>query len=323
MQGKDTPKAKADTAVYAGIDVCKAFLDVYLHPLGHAFRVPNSRQGLTALKKTLAGHKIALVVIEATGKFHREAHRNLHAGGYPVAVINPLRSRTFASAMGQLAKTDKIDARILALFGESLCPAATPPAPALVAELQELVLARQAAVADRTDIGHRIGACECRFLSARLKRFKQAAEELVESIEARIAKLIASDAALLRRFEILKSMPSCGDVLASTLAACLTELGTLPDKKIVMLAGLAPVNHDSGDMRGQRHIRGGRAHVRSPLFLAAITAARSHPLLKTFYRRLRDAGKPAKVALVAVARKLLIIANTLVSENRIWNENHA
>lgn len=318
MQGHEL-EAKADAAIYVGLDVCKAFLDVHLHPIGESFRVANTKDGLKRLKMAFAGHRVALIVVEATGKLHCPAHRNLTAAGYPVTVANPLRTRNFAKALGLLAKTDKIDARMLALYGECLRPAAMPPAPPLLAELGELVKARQGLVAETTALKNRIAAAESSFLKRQLASLLKAAERTCGKLEAEIERLIARDPVLARRFEILTSIPSIGKVVAATLAACLAELGVLPAKKLTMLVGLAPINHDSGESRGEKHIRGGRSHVRSPLFQAAISAVRCNPDLKLFYRRLRQqSAKPAKVALIAVARKLLVLANTLVSENRLW-----
>ena len=324
MQGKDTPEAKAEVQVYVGLDVSKAAIDVYLHPLGHVFRIANTNQGLRQLKSRLACLKVVLVTIEATGKFHRQAHRTLHAAGYPVAVVNPLRSRLFAEAIGKLAKTDPIDARTLAIMGESLKLAANPPPAALIAELQELVLARRAAVTEKTALENRLGAVQSRFLIAGIKKLLKAVERHVAHLDTEIDRLIAGDPALARRQEILTSIPGIGRVVASTLVACLAELGMLSSKAIAMLAGLAPVACDSGESKGRRRIRGGREHVRSPLYLAAVSAVRCNPDLKAFYRRLRDEkAKPAKQALTAVARKLVTLANTLVHEDRLWVEKPA
>lgn len=318
MQGKKLPEPSAKAKVYLGIDVCKAWLDVYLHPLGQRLRVANSREGLKQLRRELAGCGSVLAVIEATGKYHRLAHRTLHAWGLAVAVVNPLRSRLFAEAHGTLAKTDRIDARMLAIFGESLEPAAKPPLPELVEELQELVRARQAATAEATALANRLGASQAGFLKRELARLLKALKAHIATLDDEIERLIASEAAMARRYQILKSIPGVGPVAAVSLAAGLTELGLSSNKSIATLVGVAPVACDSGDKKGQRHIRGGRAHLRSPLYMAALAAARCNPDLAAFYRRLRDNGKAAKVALTAVMRKLVVLANTLVRENRLW-----
>ena len=317
MQGK-VLKAGAETAVYVGIDTSKAWLDVYLLPIGRAFRVSNNKDGLRRLCAELRGLSVALIVIEATGKLHRLAHRRLHACGFLVCVVNPYRSRAFANALGQLAKTDKIDAQTLARFGEVLGPRATPVPAEALAELQELVLARQAVIADRTAFANRLGAAESGDLKRILKRQLAQAERSIAALDTLIAVLLEADVQLKRRFDIIASIKGCGPVVAATLVGCLAELGLLSGGKLALLAGVAPVNCDSGEMRGQRHIRGGRGHVRRALYMAAISAARCNPDMKAFYARLRDAGKPAKVALTAVMRKLVLLANTLIREDRHW-----
>ncbi len=323
MQGKTPSEARAAIAVYAGIDVCKGWLDVYLHPIGQSFRVSNSKEGCKQLRLKLAGLPVALIVMEATGKLHKLAHRELSAAGFAVAVVNPYRSRKLADALGQLAKTDKIDARVLALYGEAIGPAVTPVPSKTLAELHELVLARQTAKADETALKNRHGAAESKRLKRLLKSQLTAQARLIEGLDSAIAALLEGDPALKRRYEILLSIKGVGPVGAATLAACLSELGALPAKKIATLAGLAPLNCDSGDMRGQRHIKGGRAHVRTALYMAAVTASRCNPDLKAFYDRLAAAGKAPKLALTAVMRKLVTLANTLIREDRHWTTKHA
>lgn len=318
MQGKVTSEAGAESAVYVGIDTCKAWLDVYLHPIGRSLRVANSETGLRELRRALTGLPIALVVIEATGKLHWLAHRALSAAGFPVAVVNPYRSRKLADALGQLAKTDAIDARVLAFFGEAIKPAATPVPAKVQAELAELVLARQAAKADATALANRIAAAENTRLKRLLATSLKAQQKLVAGLEQTISRLIESDETLARRFAILTSIKGVGPIVAATLVACLCELGVLPGRKVAMLAGVAPVNCDSGETRGQRHIKGGRAHVRSALYMAAVAAIRCNGDLKAFAERLRAAGKPAKVAITAVMRKLVMLAGTLIKEDRHW-----
>lgn len=319
MQGKDMLDTKADSAMYVGLDVCKAWIDVYVHPCGQSYRVANSKPGLKRLRQKLKGLRVALVVAEATGKFHQLAQRSLHAAGFAVAIVNPLRARLFAEAKGELAKTDKIDARMLAIMGECFKPAARPPAPESVAELQELVRARRTATTQKTAIENQFGATEGKVLAKHLASLLRAIETHIERLDAEIAARIAADPALQRRFDIVTSIPGIGQVTGMTLVACLTELGALSAKAITMLVGLAPVASDSGATSGYREIRAGREHVRSPLYLAALSAARYNPGMKTFYKRLTtEKGKCAKKALTAVARKLVVLANTLVHENRLW-----
>lgn len=322
MQGKVLPEPSAER-VYVGIDVCKAWLDVYLHPIGQQLRVANCREGLKRLKRALAPFKVALVVLEATGKYHREAHRSLHAAGFAVAVVNPLRSRLFAEAAGQLAKTDRLDARLLALLAESLAPKAAPPPPEMLEELQELVRARAAATVDLTALTNQMGESKTTILKREIARRIRATETSIARLEAEIARRIKSDAALARRFAILCSIKGIGPVAAAALLVGLSELGVCSGKQAALLAGLAPVACDSGETHGARRIRGGRAQVRIALYMAALAAARCNPDLATFYRRLRANGKRFKVAITAVMRKLVVLANTLIREDRLWQPNHA
>lgn len=320
MQGKVLLNRSAMNEVYVGIDVCKDRLDVYLHPLGQHLRVVNSRQGLGLLKRRLAKVRVLRIVMEATGKHHRQAHRTLHGAGFAVCVINPLRARLFAEARGTLAKTDAIDARVLALLGEGLAPEARPPAPEDLEALQELVHARAAATAEATALANRSQASHTAFLKLELKRRIKALEGHIARIEAEIGRRIAAEPALARRYAILLSIPGIGPVVAMTLIVDLAELGQCSRRALALLAGLAPIACESGDTSGQRHIKGGRAVVRRTLYMAAVAAARCNPDLAAFYKRLRDAGKKAKVALTAVMRKLIVLANTLIKEDRPWQE---
>jgi transposase len=317
MQGKELPGQSAERRVYVGIDVCKEWLDVYLHPIGLKVRVANTREGIKVLKRKLADQDVALVVMEATAKYHRLAQRTLHAGSFRVAVINPLRSRLFAEALGQLAKTDPIDARMLAVLGQSLSPQETPPVPALIEELHEIVRVRQETVDELTALSNRHGASAVTFVRREIARMIKAFENHIARLEAEIARRIESDPALAHRYRILLSIPGIGPVAASVLLVGMTELGALSGKAAAQLAGLAPIAWDSGEKDGKRRIKGGRSSVRNALYMAGRAAARCVPHLKAFYKRLA-ATKPEKVAITAVMRKLIVLANTLIKEDRLW-----
>jgi transposase len=318
MQGQKSPERSAPR-VYVGIDVCKDWLDVYLHPIGQAFRVANAPEGLRALGRRLARLSVERIVMEATAKFHRQAHRTLHAQGFAVAVVNPLRARMFGEAVGQLAKTDRLDARLLALMGQSLEPAALAPAPEAIETLQELTRERAAAVADQTALSNRRAASQTPFLKAALGRQLDAFAEHIERLEAEIKRRIADDPALQRRVDILLSIPGVGPVAAASLAIGLPELGVCSAKAATLLAGLAPLACDSGKKAGERHIKGGRAHVRTGIYFAAVAASRFNPQLREDYQRLIALGKKAKVAITAIMRKLVVLANALIKENRTWS----
>ena len=318
MQGKIMPDQNTADPVYVGIDVCKDRLDVYLHPQGRHLDVANNREGLRGLKRALAGGESALIVIEATAKYHRLAQRTLTQAGFAVAIVNPLKARLFAKAAGALAKTDRIDARMLAIMGAAIEPQARPPVPAEIEALQELVRGRSATTKDLTGIKNRYAAAQDPVLRRELRRQIKTFEGAITRLDAEIKRRIAGDPGLERRYRILISIPGIGPTVAATLLADLAELGTLAPKAAAALTGLAPMARDSGQNNGLRYIQGGRKAVRNALYMAALAAARHNPDLATFYKRLRDNGKKPKLALTAVMRKLVILANSLIKEDRKW-----
>lgn len=323
MQGKVLPEPDTTAPVYVGIDVCKERLDVHIHPVNKRFAVANDAGGWRRLKRRLTAHTVQRVVMEATSKYHRAAHRSLAAAGHAVAVINPLRARLFAEATGQLAKTDGVDAAMLARLGEQLAPSVTAPAAESLEELRELVHARAAGVKDQTALRNRLSEALSVMVKAELSQLIQTVVNMNRRIEEAIETLIAADPALARRSELLRSIPGIGPVVANTLIADMSEIGSMTAKQAAALAGLAPYSRESGAKVGQRRIRAGRGIARHALYMAALVAARFNPCLKAFYKRLIEQGKPKKVVLIAVARKLIILANTIVSENRHWKPKMA
>jgi transposase len=323
MQGKTLPEQNAQMRVYVGVDVCKDWLDIYLHPLGQKLRVANAPEGLKALKRQIAGMPVALIVMEATAKYHRLPHRSLHAAGFAVAIVNPLRSRLFAEAIGQLAKTDRLDARVLAIMAESLEPRAAAPAPEHLEAMQEIVRARSAAIADQTALSNQRLASQTAFLRAELGRRLKTLAASIARLDVEINRRLRADPALKRRFDILISIPGVGPVAAIAMIVGLPELGACSGKAASQLAGLAPLACESGEKAGERHIKGGRGHVRKGLYFAALTAARFNPQFSPVYKRLRAAGKKPKVAITAIMRKLVVLANVLIREDRPWTPIHA
>jgi transposase len=321
MQGKVEPTNSA-SAVYAGIDVSKDWLDVYVHPSGVNLRVSNDLAGLRRLRKQLgqqlAGATLERVVLEATGKYHRQAHRTLSAWGYGVAVVNPLRARLFAQALGALSKTDRIDAKILAIMGQSLTPTVSPPTPQEQEDLAELVNARAAAGTEAAALENRLRQAGTGFLRTELKRRLASLRTHQQRLGDEIERRINEDPALARRYAIVLSIPSIGPVTAAALLAGLRELGQCSGKAAAMLCGLAPIADDSGQRQGQRHIRGGRGQVRNVVYMAALSAVRYNKDLKAVYDRLVANGKAKKLALTAVMRKLVVLANTLITQDRLW-----
>lgn len=321
MQGKVMSEQSAATDVTVGIDVCKAWLDVHILPANRVFRVPNTKKGHKQILAAVKDIAVRIIVIEATGKHHRSVHRWLHEAGLPVAVVNPLRARLFAESLGVLAKTDTVDARMLALFGQMARLAETPPLPKTLENLREIVRTRDMAVATKVALQNQLGTATLDAVKKQIAQQIKSAERAIDALEVEAKRVVKSDPILARRFAILDSITGVGAVTAITLLANMPELGTLDAKQAAMLAGLAPLACESGPRKGPRHIRGGRKNVRTGIYMAALSAASHNPHLKSFHDRLMDAGKLAKVALTAVMRKLLVLANTLLKEDRTWSQH--
>jgi transposase len=307
------------TPIFVGIDVSKAGLDVAVRPVGNREFVANDAAGIEILLQRLRELQPALIVLEATGGVERAVTRALASAEFPVVVINPRQVRDFAKATGQLAKTDTIDAAVLARFGEAVRPALRPLPDEVTWELRAVVTRRrqitEMIVAETNRLSgaskgvrKRINA-HLRWLEAELKR---ADKDLDQSIR---------QSPIWRENEdLLRSVPGMGPVISRTLLAELPELGRLNRKQIAALVGVAPLNRDSGTLRGRRSIWGGRATVRAALYMGALVASRRNAMIQTFYRRLRNAGKAPKVALVACMRKLLTILNAMIKHKTHWSE---
>jgi len=311
---------KQYTPIVAGIDVSKAHLDVYLHPDGGQRRFDNHKTGWRALRDWLAKANPEHVVYEATGSYHKGLERYLGGQGLPIARLDPRRARRFAEALGVKAKTDPVDASVLAQFGAYLKPAMIAlPGPALE-QLKELVAARRGLVQQRTRIANKSKTVTAALLK---RQFRQAGEQMkrqIKAIDKECSKITAADPALAHRHAILISIPAIGEVVAMTLLAEMPELGEINDKQAASLMGVAPIARDSGAFRGKRHIRGGRAKVRQAVYMAALVAMRFNHDMKRKYQALIENGKPPKVALTAIMRKLIILANALLKDNRTWSQ---
>jgi transposase len=318
MQGKELSEQATAAKSTVGIDVSKDWLDVHVRPSAETLKVANTSQGIRQLKRWLGRFEVELVVIEATGKWHRALHRSLYASRFAVAVSDPFRVRAFAKAKGIAAKTDRLDAKVLAMFGELMSPDIRPPSPKAPEELAELVAARDSAVAEQTGLKNQLAAATSGFLRRQLERRLAGIAKDIEAIEREIQRRIKADQGLARRYVILTSIPSIGPAVAITLIACLAELGSCNRKEIALLAGLAPIADQSGKREGVRVVWGGRPALRRILYLAALSATTHNPGKKACYQRLIANGKAAKQGLIAVAHKLVILANTLIAENREW-----
>ena len=311
---------KQYTPRFIGIDVSKAHLDVYLHPDGSSHRFKNNKSGWCALRKWLPANHLEGVVYEATGSYHKGVERYLGEYGLPIARLDARRARRFAEALGVNAKTDPVDARVLAEFGAFLKPATrTLPEPALE-QLKELVAARRGLVQQSTRIANKGKTAISPLLKRQLRQSAKQVKTQITQIDAECLEIARTSSVLMPRLEILMSIPAIGTVTAMTLLAEMPELGNLNDKQAASLMGVAPIAHDSGAFRGKRHIRGGRAQVRQAVYMAALVATRFNADMKRKYETLVKNGKPPKVALTAVMRKLIILANALIRDNRTWSE---
>ena len=323
MQGKVMSEHSAPPDVDVGIDVCKAWLDIHILPANTVLRVANTKTGPKQLIAALKDFRVRIIVVEATGKYHRECHRVLHDRGFAVTVVNPGRARLFAESLGALAKTDTVDARMLALFGGMTKLAATPPLPETLEILRVIVRNRDAAILAKTALENQLGTATLASVIKQIKAQIKATVHAADALEREAVRIVKTDPGLMRRFEILCSIAGVGAITALGLIANMPELGSLDDKQAGMLAGLAPVACDSGQRRGARHIRGGRSAVRTGIYMAALSATRYNPHLKAFYDRLVGAGKPKKVAITAVMRKLIVLANLLLKADRCWSIERA
>ena len=311
------------SAVFVGIDVSKDRLDVHLRPSGKAFCVPRNAQGLDGLTRRLSGLPVALVALEATGGFEATAAAALAGAGLPLCVVNPRQIRDFARAMGRLAKTDTLDAEVIALFAERVRPQARPLPEPERSHLAELVGRRRPIIEMIGMETNRRGQAVDKHLAKRLDRHVVFLEKELADVDRDIGQAIQSSPAWRAAEALLKSVPGIGDVTARTLLAELPELGTIGRQQLAALVGVAPINRDSGLMRGRRAIAGGRTSVRNVLYMAALTAIQRRSPFRAFYDRLTSRGRPKKVALVAVMRKLLTTLNAIVRDRTPWHPLNA
>jgi len=302
---------------FVGIDVAKAELVVTSRPTLTRWSVANTASGIEALVAQLRELPPALIVLEATGGYEREVTAALVAAGLRAVVVNPRQVRAFAKATGQLAKTDRIDADVLALFAERMQPAWRPLAEEATTDLAAVLLRRRQLSDMLTAERNRLGVAR-RPVRASLKKHITYLERELRGTESELRTLIEDSPVWRVHDELLQSAPAIGTVTSQTLLAELPELGQLTHKQITALVGVAPMANDSGRLRGPRAICGGRARVRQVLYMAALVATRRNPVIRRFYQRLLAAGKAKKVALVACMRKLLLILNAMMRDQRPW-----
>lgn len=303
--------------IYVGIDVSKAQLDVAERPSGNGATVPHTPAGIAELVERLRSVEPAGIVVEATGGLEVPLARALASAGLPVHVVNPRQVRDFAKALGRLAKTDTLDAQVLAQFAEVVRPAPRSLPDAATQALSALLTRRRQLIEMRTAEQNRLGTAPLSIRRQIRAHLTWLNRQLI-TVDTDLASQIRATPGWREREDLLRTVPGIGPVTSRTLLAELPELGQLSHKQLAALVGVAPLNRDSGRLRGRRSIWGGRAPVRTVLYLAAWIARKCNPTIRVFYQRLRAAGKAPKVALIACARKLLVILNAMVKHHTVW-----
>ena len=310
---------RTEPGVFVGIDVAKARLDVGLVPRGETWRVDHDEAGIAAMVERLVAVRPALVILEATGGLELAVVAALVAAEVPVQVVNPRQARDFAKATGQLAKTDRLDALVLARFGAAIRPEPRPIPDAALREVRALVARRRQLLAMVIGEKNRRSSAPRR-LHAQIDGHRAWLRRAVADLDRDLATAIRGTPAWQSAVSRWTSVPGIGPVVGTTLLADLPELGTLTRQQIAALVGVAPLNHDSGAHRGTRACWGGRAHVRTTLYMGALVATRCNPTIAAYYRRLLTAGKPKKLALTACMHKLLTILNAITRDGSAWLE---
>jgi transposase len=311
------------TGQCVGIDISEDFLDVYLHPAGKEVRLPHNDEATASLLELLRGFDIERIVLESTGGLQRRLVRSLQEAGYAVSVVNPERIWAYRRLVGRVAKTDRIDARLIAEYGATMRPAASVPLSEAQQGMRELTSRRDQLIEAIAAEKKRLRRVSHEVVRASLESQIASLEREVKRIGSAIEEAVPKDEATRATAEILQSIPGVGKLTAHLMAIDLPELGRLRDKQIASLAGVAPHPDESGKYRGRACIRGGRPRVRAKLYMAAFNARKYNPVIGAFYARLVSRGKMFKQAMTACMRKLLVLMNTLVARGQLWDPCHA
>ena len=315
-----TTKNNKSLEVNVGIDVGKAQLDIYIYEREVYFTVENSPTGIRRAVGRLGRYGLARVVVEATGRYEHAFVEAALDKGLPVIISNPLHIRRYAGAIGQIAKTDEIDSRLIAEYAAVIQPPVRKHRSKTIIKIKDLLVRRRQIIEMMTMEKNRYQIMP-RFLKADIKRVIHHLERQLEKVDKQLHALVEKEDAWREKRDILLSMPGIGPVVVNTLLGDLPELGELNHKQISALTGVAPFNRDSGQLRGKRRIRGGRASVRTTLFMAVLTSVQHNPVIKRFYQRLVAQGKHKKVALTACIRKMIIMLNAMLRDGKKWQEN--
>ena len=308
---------QSKSIINVGIDVGKFYLDAYIHEKNIFFRDENSSEGIKRILKRLSYYRVERIVMEATGRYEFLLAEAAHHKALPVCIVKPLAVRRYAGAINQLAKTDKIDAQLIAQFAAVIKPAVTPQKSKNLILIKDLIARRRQLVNLRTQEMNRLSIMGKAF-EVSCRRMIRCFDQEIERIEKRLAKQIEQQAEWTEKQQLLKSIPGVGDTLIYTLLADLPEIGTLNRKEISALVGVAPFNRDSGKLKGKRRVQGGRASVRTVLYMATLSATQCNPVIKHFYKHLVAQGKHKKVALTACMRKMIVIINAVIRDKNEW-----
>jgi len=312
-----TNQKKSKTIINVGVDVGKQFLDVCIHEKAVHWQEENTAQGIKRLLKRLAHYQVERLVLEATGRYEFNLAQAAYERGIAVCIVKPLSVRRYAGAIDQLAKTDKIDAALIAQFAVVVKPRITPQKSKNLIAIKDLIARRRQLMGLRTQELNRINIMGKAF-EVSCRRIVRTLDAEVIRMEKKLAAHVKDQAEWTEKHTLLKTAPGVGDTLIYTLLADLPELGSLNNKEVAALVGVAPINRDSGKLRGKRRIRGGRASIRTVLYMATLSATQCNPVIKDFYKKLVDQGKHKKVAIIACMRKFITMLNAMVRDKCVW-----
>ncbi|MFC1603301.1 IS110 family transposase [Pseudomonadota bacterium] len=304
--------------INVGVDTGKSQLDIYIRPLDIYFTVTNNDDGISQAIKEIKKHNPARIIIEATGRLEFGFISACSRAGLPFVVANPAHVRKFTGALGQLAKTDKMDAKSIAHYGEAIKPSLSTLKPAVMRSMSDLLARRAQLLTMQTMEKNRLQIMP-KSLQSSIKPLLRVIRNQIEKINLKLQKLIESCDEYKTKNEILQSMPGVGNMLAISLLSNMPELGYISNKEAVALVGVAPINRDSGIYNGHRKVRGGRHQIRTVMYMAMLSGIQCNPVFKATYKRLVAAGKPKKIAIVACIRKMIVILNSMVRDGVHWN----
>ena len=308
--------------INVGIDTGKHNLDIYIRPLDILFTVTNDQNGIKQAIKELKKHKPTRIIIEATGRLEHDFVLACSKVNLPFCIANPKHIRRFAGAKGQLAKTDTLDAKIIAHYGEAMQPTLSEIKSDVLQRMSDLVARRRQLMAMQTMEKNHMKSMP-KHLASSIKPILTALKNQLNKVDAKIAKLIESSDDYQAKSDIIQSMPGVGKVVAYNLLSNMPELGHITNKQAAALVGVAPINRESGSYYGKRHIQGGRYQIRTVMYMAMMSAIQCNPIFKSTYEKLLAKGKPKKVALVACVRKMIVILNSMVRDGVLWDQNMA